>query len=115
SPNLVYRLTPFEAYRRNLVKRIQVVGVTEIEDFNRPFLRLDDIKKTGGIRARMTAYAQEGGRTREKEVILKAEDDLRAKTRRDEHQGYVVEEIHAGEGWVRFTNGVTLRKGDMIG
>lgn len=115
SPNLVYRLTPFEAYRRNLVKRIQVVGVTEIEDFNRPFLRLDEITKTGGIRARLTAYAQESGRTREKEVVLKAEDDLHAKTKRDEHQGYVVEEIHAGEGWVRFANGVTLRKGDTIG
>lgn len=115
SPNLVYRLTPFEAYRRNLVKRIQVVGVTEIEDFNRPFLRLNEITKSGGIRARVTAYAQEGGRTREREVVLKAEDDLHTKTRRDEHQGYVVEEIHAGEGWARFTNGVTLRKGDTIG
>lgn len=115
SPNLVYRLTPFEAYRRNLVKRIQVVGVTEIEDFNQPFLRLNDIVKAGGIRAKVTAYAQDGGRAREKEVVLKADDDLHAKTGRDDHKGYVVEEIHAGEGWVRFANGVTLRKGDTIG
>ncbi len=34
SPNLVYRLTPFEAFQGNLVKRIQVWGVTEQEDFN---------------------------------------------------------------------------------
>ncbi len=115
SPNLVYRLTPFEAYRRNLVKRIQVVGVTEIEDFNRPFLRLDDISKSGGIKARLTAYAQEGGKTREKVIVLKAEDDLHAKTKRNEHEGYVVEEIHAGEGWVRFSNGVKIRKGETIG
>ena len=116
SPNLIYRLTPFEAYRRNLVKRIQVVGVTEIEDFNRPFLRLDVVTGAGAnIRARVTTYAQEAGRTREKEVVLKAEDDLHDKTGRDEHEGYVVVEIHAGEGWVRFANGVTLRKGDTIG
>jgi type III restriction enzyme len=28
SPNLVYRLTPFDAYQRNLVKRIEVYGVS---------------------------------------------------------------------------------------
>jgi len=37
SPNLVYRLTPFEAFQRALVKRIQVSGVTDSEDYNRPF------------------------------------------------------------------------------
>ena len=31
TPNLVYRLTPVEAFRRNLVKRIQVVGVEQRE------------------------------------------------------------------------------------
>ena len=31
TPNLVYRLTPVEAFRRSLVKRIQVVGVEQRE------------------------------------------------------------------------------------
>ena len=42
SPNLVYRLTPFEAFR-NLVKQIQVDGVTERENFNQPFLALEAV------------------------------------------------------------------------
>ncbi|MFN7037807.1 MAG: DEAD/DEAH box helicase family protein, partial [Bellilinea sp.] len=37
SPNLIYRLTPFDAYRLNLVKKIQVLGVTEREHFNQPY------------------------------------------------------------------------------
>src|ERR1017187_10012393 len=42
--NLVYRLTPFEAYRQGLVKRIEVASVVKADDANQVFLRLDDIK-----------------------------------------------------------------------
>src|SRR5260370_9799694 len=47
--NLVYRLTPFEAYRQGLVKRIEVASVVKEDDFNRVFLRLEQVpsdKKT---------------------------------------------------------------------
>lgn len=115
SPNLVYRLTPFEAYRRNLVKRIQVVGVTEIEDFNQPFLRLDEVSQSGGIRAHLTTYVQEDGRARERQVVLRAEEELQGMTGRDDHAGYTVDEIHVGEQWIRFANGITLHLGDTIG
>ena len=42
--NLVYRLTPFEAYRQGLVKRIEVAGVEQEGNENQVFLRLDGIK-----------------------------------------------------------------------
>jgi type III restriction enzyme len=115
APNLVYRLTPFDAYRLGLVKRIQVVGVTEIEDFNSPFLKLKDVTRTGGFRAKVLTYVQERGVTKEKEVTLRDGDDLQVKTRRDEHKGYVVSEIDAGNKLVRFENGITLHKGEAIG
>lgn len=115
SPNLIYRLTPFDAYRRGLVKRIQVIGVTEIEDFNTPFLKLKEVTKAGGIKAKVLTYVEERGVTREREVTLKDGDDLQAKTHRDEHAGYIVAEIHAGDGFVRFENGLTLHKGETIG
>ena len=38
--NLVYRLTPFEAYRQSLVKKIQVASVVKEDDFNQVFVRL---------------------------------------------------------------------------
>src|SRR5439155_9644745 len=39
--NVVYRLTPYEAYRQNLVKRIEVAGVEKLDDANEPYVRLE--------------------------------------------------------------------------
>src|SRR5207249_35660 len=112
SPNLVYRLTPFEAFQRNLVKRIQVWGVTDSEDYNRPFLSLKSVTRDGGIRARVVAYVLDGGQTREKEIVLRRGEDLHVRTHRDEHRdGYVVAEIDAGRQRVTFENGLTIEKG----
>src|SRR2546427_8334512 len=42
--NVVNRLTPYEAYRQGLVKRIEVASVLKEDDENQVFLRLDTIK-----------------------------------------------------------------------
>ena len=42
--SLIYRLTPYDAYRQGLVKRIEVASVIEEDNQNQPFLRLDEIK-----------------------------------------------------------------------
>ena len=114
TPNLVYRLTPIEAFRRGLVKRIQVHAVTEREDYNQPFLELREIK-TGPIRAIVRAHVTAQGRTREQDVVLSHAEDLSATTHRDEHRGYKVAEIHAGLGFVLFENGVRLHLSETIG
>jgi type III restriction enzyme len=109
SPNPVCRLTPFEAYRRNLVKRIQVYGITEREDVNVPFLSLQDISTGRGFRATVRTLTTGLFGTREESVTLKQGDDLYAKTGRPEHRGgFVVDEINAAQGFVRFVNGETL-------
>jgi type III restriction enzyme len=112
SPNLVYRLTPFEAFQRSLVKRIQVWGVTDSEDYNRPFLSLKAVTRDGGIRARVVTHALYRGQTKEKEIVLRQGEDLHARTQRDEHRGgYVVDEIDAGKHRLTFANGLTIEKG----
>jgi type III restriction enzyme len=116
SPNLVYRLTPFDAYRLNLVKKIQVFGVTERENFNQPFLGLEEITVNGGIKARVRTYLEDKGRLREAAVVLKHGDDLHAKTHREEHQaGYRVTEINAAYKFVEFENGLRLNLKETIG
>lgn len=116
TPNLVYRLTPFDAYRLNLVKKIQVFGVTERENFNQPFLGLEAITVDGGIRAKVRTYVEDHGRVREAEVTLRHGDDLFAKTHHDMHQGgYVVTEINAAQGFVEFENGLHLSLNDSLG
>src|SRR2546427_2212033 len=42
--NLVYRLTPYDAYRQGLVKRIEVASVVKEDDVNQPYLRLERIE-----------------------------------------------------------------------
>jgi len=109
SPNLVYRLTPVEAYRQNLVKKIEVIGLETHDNLNEKFLALESISGRTPITAKVKTYIQELGVTREAEVTLKQKDDLHRKTHRDEHKdGYVVEEINAGDKFVQFKNGVRL-------
>jgi type III restriction enzyme len=116
NPNLVYRLTPFDAYRLNLVKKIQVYGVTERENFNQPFLALQQITLDGGIKARVKTYVEEGGRLRDVVLVLKHGEDLYAKSHREEHQGgYKVVEINAAEKFLEFENGIRLWLNEAIG
>ena len=116
TPNLVYRLTPFDAYQRNLVKKIQVDGVTERENANQPYLALEEIaRKSGRISARVRTYINDRGHTRESDVTLYDGDNLQAKTVREEHRGYVVSEIHAGEGYIEFGNGERLHLHEQLG
>ena len=115
SPNLVYRLTPFDAYRLNLVKKIQVFGITERENFNQPFLALEKITLGSPIKATIRTYIDNRGNLRESPVVLKYPDNLQSKTNRAEHQGYIVREINAAERFIEFENGIRLFLNETIG
>ncbi|MBI3922514.1 MAG: hypothetical protein HY318_13915, partial [Armatimonadetes bacterium] len=115
--NLVYRLTPFEAYRQGLVKRIEVAGVEQQDDANRVFLRVDGIrseKKT--LTARVSFHKlMADGTVKEQTITVRPGDDLQSKANRPEYAGFEVEEISLGGGFVRFTNGVELHTGEAQG
>jgi type III restriction enzyme len=115
SPNLLYRLTPVEAYRQNLVKKIQVIGLETAGNLNERFLALESISARQPLTAKVKTYAQHAGVAREAEVTLRHGEDLYGKTKREEHRdGYVVEEINAADEFVRFQNGVRLGLGDTL-
>jgi len=109
SPNPVYRLSPFDAYQRSLVKRIQVYGVTERDNANVAFLALLAVTPPPKITARVRTRVTDLIGTREAEVTLRQGDDLHAKTNMPEHRsGFVVGNIDAGQGCVEFRNGERL-------
>ena len=115
--NLVYRLTPFQAYRHNLVKHIEVASVVKEDDFNQVYLRLDEIradKKT--IQAKI-AFQQRmaKGNIAEKSQLFKHGASLETKANRPEYATFIIDEIDKGEGFVRFRNGVTIRLGQTQG
>lgn len=79
--NLVYRLTPFEAYRQGLVKRIEVDSVRKEDDHNQVFVRLDEVrsnKKT--VQAKIAVHQRMAdGHIKEKAYLFKAADCLQTK------------------------------------
>jgi type III restriction enzyme len=93
--NLVNRLTPFEAYQRGLVKRIQVDGVFEQHNLSAQAVILREVK-TGPLRAIVQTMGMVHGQVRPMMVTLAKNDDLFQKTGHPEHQhGYKVTEISA--------------------
>src|ERR1022692_3083550 len=115
--NVVYRLTPFDAYREGLVKRIEVASVVEEDNANRPYIRLDDVTTEGRLLKASVAVHQlmSKGAIKERVITIRPGDSLAEKTKRPEYEGYEVEEINFGSGFVRFANGVEVRKGGAVG
>jgi type III restriction enzyme len=115
--NVVYRLTPFVAYRQGLVKRIEVAGVEQGLDANQVFLRLEQVAtQKNRVTARLAVHRRmANGTVREATVTVGAGDRLEAKTGRSEYAPWVVEEIRPGEESVLFTNGIELRVGEERG
>lgn len=115
SPNLLYKLTPFDAYQKGLVKKIQVIGVTEEENFNNPYVALQSVSRSNGsFSADVKTYVYEDGRAKETTVSLGQGDDLYEETNREEHEGgYVVDQISAKpeDRYLEFKNGLRLQEG----
>ena len=114
--NLVHRLTPYEAYRQGLVKQIEVAGIEERNE-NQAFLRLDGFKTTANtVAARLAVHKlMKDGTVKEKVVTVKPGDSLADKANRSEYDEFMVEEINAGLGVVRFSNRMELSKGETHG
>jgi len=115
--NLLYRLDPVRAYDLNLVKRIEVDSVREDPDFNRPYIRVEEVYATKTrVSARVEIYVQGGSGPRPKSMAVTSGDDLFEKSgERPSYDGYVVDEVDAARGFLTFTNGVRLDQGATWG
>ena len=116
--NLVYRLTPYEAYKQGLVKKIEVASVVKEGEVGPAFVRLEDIKaQKTKLTAKVTIHQlMKTGSVKEKVVTLKPEDSLeKLSGGRPEYKGFEVDEINLSGGFVRFANNVELRMGESRG
>jgi len=115
--NLVYRLTPFEAYRQGLVKRIEVASVRKEDDFNQVFLRLDEIRpgKTK-VQAKIAVHQRmANGTIKEKAYLFNPGDRLERKAERPEYASFLIDEIDPRQKLVKFKNGVEIILGQARG
>ena len=122
--NMVYRLTPVDAFDQHLVKGICVDSVKSMEDLNGAYVRLDSVSSTGGsIKCKMTIDVRDGkGGQKRKSMTLKTGDDLFVKSGENPDYegvrgGWVISNISAQEGneFVEFTNGEHLEPGEAVG
>ena len=113
SPNLIYRLTPVEAYHRSLVKKIEVTGVGELETLHDAQLALQNVE-TNPFRAKIRTLVLRNGISGIAEITVKTGDDLYAQTKREEHrEGFVVREINVtpGNQFLLFENSERINMG----
>jgi type III restriction enzyme len=119
TPNMLYRLTPVEAFRQNLVKRVEVAGITENDNYNQGFIALLEVKTKAGETpsAVLQTTLQRNGQRETTEVTIKQGQRLRRFTNLEEHEEYVVTNISAvpGDEYISFANEVLVPLNATIG
>ncbi len=109
--NLVYKLTPYDAYNLGLVKKIEVLSITK-EDQNSKKIILERIESTSsGLRAKVKVFTKTKDGTKLKTITIKHGNDLANKTDNSYYDGFIVSEINKGAGYISFSNGVKIYEG----
>ncbi len=118
--NLIHSLDPVRAYELGLVKQIGVDSVIELRDANQAYIEVESFK-TGkrSVSAKLTIWVNQASGPTKKTVTVKNGDDLyseRFSNKREIYRdGFIVNEIDAGEGYVTFANDVRVRLGQPHG
>lgn len=116
--NTVYALDALDAYRQKLVKRIHVKGF-ELKNLRGTsgYMFLDSIelspKRPPMARIEFETKTASGTIVR-KTKTFGTGDNLQNESDLAEYEGFTLSEINA-KGYVTFLNGVTLRRGEVIG
>lgn len=116
--NLLYRLDPVKAYDMRLVKQIEVDSIMETADYNQPFIDVQAIEVTsGGPRAKLAIDVNTTTGTKRKTVMVSKSgvDLFDLSGERENYREYIVGNIHAGFGYIAFTNGIRLTTGQTHG
>ncbi|GAB3910631.1 restriction endonuclease [Mucilaginibacter boryungensis] len=116
--NLVYKLDPVKAYDLGLVKQIEVDSVIAKNDISGAFISVDDFKiAKQSITAKITIFVNEKGGVQKKQVTAKIGDDLFniSKGWGIYKEGYVINELDADNGFIEFSSGKIVYKGQAVG
>lgn len=121
--NLVYRLTPYDAYNQNLVKKIEVLSIHETNTQSNVYIKFEDIKLfTTGAKPQAklsVSFRQASGDFKVKSALFKDGDSLEEKTNNPVYNGWIVERVvkdpYTDITKVFFSNGVSLVKGHEHG
>ncbi|MEI6410769.1 MAG: DEAD/DEAH box helicase family protein [Bacteroidota bacterium] len=114
--NLLYRLTPYDSYKQGLVKKIEVLTVTEKNDEATIKIELAETQNgTGAPKAKLKAWHQSKSTGKFEFKLtgwLKQGDNLGEKTQNPSYLNYKITQINkslrTGKWSVSFSNGVEI-------
>lgn len=116
--NLAYSLNPVQAYDLGLVKQIEVDAVTAERGLGDAYVRLESVK-TGSksVNAKITIDVSSAKGMKRKTATVKSGNDLYDLSGRSEayKEGYIINEINAGEGFVELSSNQRIYIGQNTG
>ncbi|MBQ9414767.1 MAG: DEAD/DEAH box helicase family protein, partial [Clostridia bacterium] len=117
--NLLYRLTPVDAYQMGLVKQISVSSNQVTGGYNQPYVKLLSVSNEKGFRAKIELdMKKKDGSVNRKSVTVKPGDDLFLLSgQRELYEGYTVAGIDCTPGYehIEFGNTEEVALGKAIG
>lgn len=117
--NLLYRLTPIDAYQMGLVKQICVSSNQAAAGFNKPYVKLLSVSHEDGFKARLEIDVQDkSGRARRKTITVRQGAELyKLSGNRGIYEGYTVSGIDCTPGMeqIELANTDVVRLGCAIG
>lgn len=121
--NLVYRLTPYDSYKEGLVKKIEVLTVTEKNDEATLKIELSEIQTGKGdpkVKLKAWHFNNTNGKIDLKNTAwLKVGDNLGDKTNNPSYLNYKISQINkslkTGKWTVTFSNGTEILEKQISG
>lgn len=111
--NMLYRLTPVDAYDKGLVKKIEVHSVLSEDSYNDAYIRVLSLerKNKSSLYAKVEVDKSDERGLQRQVINIAPGDDLAQKTGRSIYEGYYVEAINHAENCIEFSNGKVLYVG----
>ena len=101
--------------KKNLVKKIEVMSVIKENDYNNAFIHVVDIGVRGkkDLKTKLVLHKKLKEKYTPITFTLKHGDDLAVKTANHEYDGFKISEINLRYDFIKFTNGIKLKKGQV--
>lgn len=116
--NLMYSLNPVKAYDLGLVKQIEVDSVVSENDFNSPYLQLENITRSGNAikaKIKIDIITSDGVKRKSVTASGKNNDLFKLSNENERYNGIKIQEFDFGNEQIELSNGNILKKGETQG
>ncbi len=111
--HFVYKLTPYDAYRQGLVKKVAVAGAEQQGETTDAYVRLEKVTvKKRSFTATLTVHARKkDGTISPKLITVTPGESLEQKTNRSDYAALIVDTITDDPETIKFSTGLILQRG----